>query len=55
MTVEFLLWDHDGVTCVVVKNAFTASEDFSGARHVLDSVRELPKVLESGQTQGSVS
>jgi HAD superfamily hydrolase (TIGR01509 family) len=34
-----------GVDCIVVKNAFTASQDFSGAWSVLDSVRDLPDVL----------
>jgi HAD superfamily hydrolase (TIGR01509 family) len=40
-----------GVACVVVKNAFTAAQNFAGARQVIDSVRELPKALESEQTR----
>jgi HAD superfamily hydrolase (TIGR01509 family) len=34
-----------GIDCVVVRNAFTASQDFSGAWHILHSVRELPATL----------
>ena len=34
-----------GIDCVVVCNAFTASQDFSGAWRMLQSIRELPGVL----------
>jgi beta-phosphoglucomutase-like phosphatase (HAD superfamily) len=34
-----------GVDCVVVCNAFTASQDFSGAWRMLHAIRELPGVL----------
>jgi HAD superfamily hydrolase (TIGR01509 family) len=34
-----------GVDCVVVHNAFTASQDFSGAWRMLQSIRELPAAL----------
>ena len=34
-----------GLDCVVVRNAFTASQDFSGAWHMLQSIRNLPGVL----------
>ena len=34
-----------GIECIVVKSEFTASQDFSGAWGVLDSVREVPGIL----------
>jgi HAD superfamily hydrolase (TIGR01509 family) len=34
-----------GLDCVVVRNPFTAGQDFSGAWRVLASVRELPGLL----------
>lgn len=34
-----------GVNCVIVRNAFTDSQDFSGAYSVLSSERELPSFL----------
>src|SRR5262245_5235593 len=34
-----------GVDCVVVCNAFTVSQDFSGAWRMLHAIRELPGVL----------
>jgi HAD superfamily hydrolase (TIGR01509 family) len=36
-----------GVDCVIIRNAFTATQDFSGAHSILDSVRELPLLLKS--------
>jgi HAD superfamily hydrolase (TIGR01509 family) len=36
-----------GIDCVVVYNAFTASQDFSGAWRMLHTIRELPGVLAS--------
>jgi HAD superfamily hydrolase (TIGR01509 family) len=34
-----------GIDCAIVHNDFTASHDFSGARYVLDSIADLPAVL----------
>jgi HAD superfamily hydrolase (TIGR01509 family) len=34
-----------GIDCAIVHNAFTASHDFSGARHRLNSLAELPGIL----------
>jgi HAD superfamily hydrolase (TIGR01509 family) len=34
-----------GIDCAIVHNAFTASDDFSGARYRLNSIAELPAVL----------
>jgi len=34
-----------GLDCIIVKNHFTSSQDFSGAWKVLDSIRELPSLL----------
>jgi HAD superfamily hydrolase (TIGR01509 family) len=34
-----------GVQCVIIRNSFTAADDFSGAAHVLSSIRDLPPVL----------
>lgn len=34
-----------GIDCAVVHNAFTASHDFTGATHLLDSVDELPGII----------
>ena len=34
-----------GIDCVVVRNEFTASQDFSGAWRMLHSLRELPATL----------
>jgi HAD superfamily hydrolase (TIGR01509 family) len=36
-----------GLDCVIIKNAFTGSQDFSGAFSILSSVRELPSLLGS--------
>jgi HAD superfamily hydrolase (TIGR01509 family) len=35
-----------GIDCAIVHNAFTASHDFSGAHYQLDSIAELPAVLD---------
>jgi len=34
-----------GLKCVIIRNSFTAADDFSGASHVLSSIRDLPQVL----------
>jgi HAD superfamily hydrolase (TIGR01509 family) len=34
-----------GLKCVIIRNPFTAGDDFSGASHVLRSIRDLPQVL----------
>ena len=34
-----------GVQCVIIRNSFTASDDFEGAARVLNSIRDLPQVL----------
>ena len=36
-----------GLDCLVVKSEFTASQDFTGAWRVLDSIRQVPEVLAS--------
>ena len=36
-----------GLDCVIVRNAFTDAQDFSGAYSILSSVRELPSFLTS--------
>ena len=35
-----------GIDCVVVRNAFTAAQDFSKAWRIVDSVQELPELLD---------
>lgn len=35
-----------GIDCAIVHNDFTASHDFTGARYKLQSVRELPALME---------
>jgi HAD superfamily hydrolase (TIGR01509 family) len=34
-----------GIDCAIVHNDFTASHNFSGARYILDSIADLPAVL----------
>jgi beta-phosphoglucomutase-like phosphatase (HAD superfamily) len=34
-----------GIRCVVVKNSFTGSQNFTGAYCVIDSLNELPGLL----------
>jgi HAD superfamily hydrolase (TIGR01509 family) len=34
-----------GIDCAVVHSAFTASHDFTGATHLLDSLQDLPGIL----------
>lgn len=34
-----------GIDCAVVYNAFTASQDFSGAAHLLHSIHDLPAIV----------
>src|SRR5262249_591634 len=34
-----------GLECVIIRNSFTAADDFTGASHVLSSVRAPPTVL----------
>jgi HAD superfamily hydrolase (TIGR01509 family) len=34
-----------GIECIVIRNSFTSSMDFSGALQILDSVTELPKTV----------
>lgn len=36
--------------CVVIKNGFTAHQDFSSSKDILSSIKELPKYLESNPT-----
>jgi HAD superfamily hydrolase (TIGR01509 family) len=36
-----------GLDCLVIQNPFTASQDFSGAWRVVDSVRRVPELLVS--------
>lgn len=35
-----------GIDCVVVRNAFVAGQDFSLATHTIDTLGELPALLE---------
>jgi HAD superfamily hydrolase (TIGR01509 family) len=35
-----------GIDCAVVRNAFTASHDFTGATHLLDSIHDLPRIID---------
>jgi HAD superfamily hydrolase (TIGR01509 family) len=34
-----------GLECVIIRNSFTAGDDFTGAYHIIDSIRELPLIL----------
>lgn len=34
-----------GVDCIVIRHPFTASQDFSGARTIVDSIRDVPRAL----------
>ena len=34
-----------GLDCIVVRSQFTASQDFSGAWRVVDSIEEVPAIL----------
>jgi HAD superfamily hydrolase (TIGR01509 family) len=34
-----------GLDCIVVRSPFTASQDFSGAWKVVDSIRQVPEIL----------
>ena len=34
-----------GLPCIVIRSEFTASEDFTGAFRVVDSIREVPSLL----------
>jgi HAD superfamily hydrolase (TIGR01509 family) len=36
-----------GLDCVIIRNEFTAAQDFAGAWRVLDSIRDLPTLLAS--------
>jgi len=36
-----------GLDCIVVRSPFTASQDFSGAWRVVDSIRQVPGILSS--------
>jgi HAD superfamily hydrolase (TIGR01509 family) len=35
-----------GIDCIVVRNEFTATHDFSGAKCIIDNIGELPAVLD---------
>jgi HAD superfamily hydrolase (TIGR01509 family) len=35
-----------GIDCAIVHNDFTASHDFSGASHLLQSIAEVPGILD---------
>jgi beta-phosphoglucomutase-like phosphatase (HAD superfamily) len=34
-----------GLQCVVIRNAFTSSQDFTGAMSILSSIREVPRLF----------
>ena len=38
-----------GLDCAIVDNAFTRSQDFSGSRYRLQSIREVPDLLSPGR------
>ena len=38
-----------GIDCAVVHNTFTSSHDFTGARHLLNSLDELPGILHASK------
>jgi beta-phosphoglucomutase-like phosphatase (HAD superfamily) len=44
-----------GLECVIIRNSFTAADDFSGASHVLSSIRDLPTVLSSNRSSTSAT
>jgi HAD superfamily hydrolase (TIGR01509 family) len=44
-----------GLDCIVVRSPFTASQDFTGAWRVVDSIRELPGILGTDQVGSSSS
>lgn len=35
-----------GIDCIVVHNDFTATQDFSAATHIIDTIAELPSLLQ---------
>ena len=37
-----------GIDCAVVHNAFTTRHDFTGATHLLDSIHDLPAIIDAG-------
>lgn len=39
-----------GIDCAVVYNPFTASHDFTGATHLLNSINELPGIIDDRRT-----
>jgi HAD superfamily hydrolase (TIGR01509 family) len=46
-----------GIDCIVIRHPFTAAQDFTGAWRMVDSIREVPRVLamadvRAGPTQG---
>lgn len=44
-----------GLDCIVVRSSFTASQDFTGAWRVVDSIRDLPGILAPSDQEGSSS
>ena len=34
-----------GLDCIIIRNEFTAAQDFTGAWRIVDSIRDLPSVL----------
>ena len=34
-----------GLDCIIVRHPFTAAQDFSGARQMVDSIRDVPGLL----------
>jgi beta-phosphoglucomutase-like phosphatase (HAD superfamily) len=37
------------IRCLVIRNSFTASQDFTGAWRIVDSIREVPRTLAAQQ------
>jgi len=36
-----------GIDCIIIKHEFTRSHDFTGAWHMVNSIREIPYILDS--------
>jgi HAD superfamily hydrolase (TIGR01509 family) len=40
-----------GIPCIIIRNEFTASQDFTGAWRLVESIREVPAALQAMQAQ----
>jgi hypothetical protein len=34
-----------GIDCLIIRNEFTSSQDFTGALRIISSIRELPSLI----------